>query len=223
MITSYGIILYTILDGIKYFLIGKRPDTLEFLDMFNIRCPIEKVEMYVNMCSDFERWKLREYFDDFEKIYYDSFSGHRDYREICERWEKIKPIVKKALNKSNESIQSRSMYILPKGRKKIRESVEQAALREFEEETRISIDKIEKDRETTYVDNFIGSDGKSYKTVYFVYKTNTAWMPPKIKSASLIPNREYKISFEIESLLWITADQVNDYFDKGLASIIQKI
>jgi len=222
MITSYGVILYTILDGKKYFLIGKRPDTLQFLDMFNVRCPIEKVSKYVTMCSDFERWKLNTYKNDFEKIYLDTFCPHREYNEIKRRWEKIKPIVLKSL-KNMEVVKGRSMYILPKGRKKQGELPEQAALREFEEETRIPLDKIEKMDNNVHLEHYIGSDGKSYRTVYFIYKTDKAWMPQKIRTISPIKGREFRISFEVETLLWITADQVDDYFDQGLAKIIRKI
>lgn len=223
MITSYGIIVYTILDGKKYFLIGKRSDSLEFLDMFNVRCPIEKVSMYVTMCTDFERWKLWTYQDDFEKIYLDSFAPHRNYMEIQRRWDKIKPIVINTMKKGGDFKQSRSMYILPKGRKKQGETPEQAGLREFEEETRIPIDKIEKADNNVHLDHFIGSDDKAYRTMFYVYKTDKAWMPQKIRTISPIPGREFKISFEVETLLWITAEQADDYFDNGIASIIKRI
>jgi len=223
MITSYGIIVYTILDGKKYFLIGKRPDSLEFLDMFNVRCPIEKVEMYVKMCTDYERWKLWTYRNDFEKIYLDSFCPHRNYDEIKKRWDKIKHIVIKSLKEGGPYKKSRSMYILPKGRKKQGEIPEQAALREFEEETRIPINKIEKADNNVHLDHFVGSDDKSYKTVYFVYKADKAWMPQKIKTISPIKGREFRISFEVETLLWITAEQADDYFDSGLSKIIKTL
>lgn len=223
MITSYGIIVYTILDGKKYFLIGKRPDSLEFLDMFNTRCPIEKVAMYVRMCTEFEKWKLKEYKDDFEKIYLDSFAPHRNFEEINKRWFKIRPIVLDVLKQGELTERPRSMYILPKGRKKQTETPEQAALREFEEETRIPIDKIEKACNNVHLDHFIGSDDKSYRTVYYVYKSDKAWMPQKIKTISPIPGRQFRVSFEVETLLWITAEQADDYFDEGLATIIKNI
>ena len=222
MITSYGIILYTVLDGKKYFLIGKRPDSLEFLDMFNVRCPIEKVPMYVRMCNEFERWKLATYADDFEKIYMDTFCPYRDYDEILRRWNKIKHIVKRVL-KEPLTVPPRSMYILPKGRKKQGESPETAALREFEEETRIPIDKIEKADNNVHLEHFVGSDDKSYRTVYYVYTADKAWMPQKNKTSSTLEGREYRISFEVETLLWITADQASDYFGEGIAKILKSV
>ena len=76
--------------------------------------------------------------------------------------------MKRAL-KEPPSTPPRSMYILPKGRKKQGEAPETAALREFEEETRIPIDKIEKSDNNVHLEHFVGSDDKSYRTVYYVY------------------------------------------------------
>jgi 8-oxo-dGTP pyrophosphatase MutT (NUDIX family) len=223
MITSYGIIVFTVLDGKKLFLIGKRPDSLEYLDMFNSRCPIEKVSMYVKMCTPFERYKLLKYQNDFEKIYYDSFHLYRSYDEVKRRWEKIKPIILKTLEEGGKINTGRPMYILPKGRKKQGESPEDAALREFEEETRIDTRLLQKVQYPTYVDTFIGSDDKSYKTIYFVYKTYKAWMPQKIKTKSLLPERQWSISYELSTLLWVTVDEAKKYLNGNLIKILENI
>lgn len=221
MITSFGIILYSIKDGKKYFLVGKRMDSLEFLDLFNSRCPVEKVQGYVCCCTDFEINKLVA--DNFDHIYRDSFASHREYRELYERWKKIKPFIAIGLDRCEKYHKSTCMYSLPKGKKKSGESQEEAALREFEEETHISRSQIKKAFYPTYSTIFRGTDDKMYKTVYYVYKCDQlVEVEPKWRD-SPYAHRHYSISEEMEELIWVPTESLPDYLPDYLVDVLRQI
>ncbi len=216
-ITSFGIILYTIKEGKKIILICKRIASLQYLDIFNNRCPISKVEMYVQKCTPFEKEMLRR--DNFNDIYNDSFSNHREYEEMAIRWKKIRPHVQIAL-KNNFAGEQCCMYSFPKGKKKYGETPEDAALREFEEETRISVNDITKTEHPPYTVSFKGSDDKFYKTVYYVYKCDDIIDINKHFINSPFETRQYRISEEMEELLWVPIDEVDEYLEPHVAQIV---
>jgi 8-oxo-dGTP pyrophosphatase MutT (NUDIX family) len=219
MITSFGIILFTIKNNKKYFLIGKRMDSLEFLDMFNSRCPIEKVEGYVANCTNFERQKLKS--DNFNHIFLDSFASHRDYKELQERWKRIRPYVQQGLEKQDRL--STCMYSLPKGKKKYGETQEEAALREFEEETKIDRAQIAKAFYPSYSTVWTGSDGKVYKAIFYVYKCEDFInIEPSFRESPYL-HRHYSVSEEMERLLWIPVDEIDQYLDEHMVDIVRQI
>lgn len=220
IITSFGIILYTEKPDGKYILIGRRISTLQYLDIFNSRCPLQKVEMYVNMCTPFERSILAK--DNIDDIFYDSFYGHRNYDELVNRWKKIRPYVQSALKRGIVDNHC-CMYSFPKGKKKYGESQEEAALREFEEETRIDKSLITKTQHQPYTVYFKGSDDKQYKTVYFVYKCETEIKVERKFYNSPFPSRQYRISEEMEELIWIPVGKVGEYLEPFVADIIKTL
>lgn len=215
-ITSFGIILI----HEKKILIGRRISTLQYLDIFNSRCPLQKVEMYVNMCTPFERSILAK--DNIDDIYYDSFYGHRNYDELVNRWKKIRPYVQSAL-KSGIVDNHCCMYSFPKGKKKYGETQEEAALREFEEETRINRKLISKTQHPSYSVYFKGSDDKQYKTVYFVYKCDVEIQIERKFYPSPFPTRQYRVSEEMEELIWIPVEKAGEYLEPYVAEIIKSL
>lgn len=219
-ITSFGVILFTVENGKKHFLIGQRMDTLVFLDMFNTRCPIDKVESYVYKCNDFEREKLIA--NNYNDIFADSFANHRDYEEFVNRWFKIKTYIEKAL-KTGIIHKTSCMYSLPKGKKKFGETQEEAAIREFEEETQLSSNLITKAYYPPYINCFKGSDDKLYKTVYYVYKCEEKLPIVKKPRKSPYAHRQFSVSEEMENLFWVCVDDVDNYVEENIAAILKSI
>lgn len=61
----------------------------------------------------------------------------------------------------------------PKGKRKMNESNLDAALREFNEETDISLDKIDIIlTEYPFVEKYVGTNGKKYKHIYYIARAN---------------------------------------------------
>lgn len=217
IITSYGIIL---ISKNKSVLLGKRISSLQYFDIFNCRCPLSKVETYVAMCSPEEKEILR--LDDFDNIFYDAFSGHRDYNDVLGRWKKIRPYVQSALKKGL-TITPSCMYSFPKGKKKPGEDPEEAALREFEEETTISRNQIRKTSHHSYNAYFKGSDDKSYKTTYYIYECDEEIIVPKKYFNTPFPNRQYRASAEMQELFWIPVGEIGNYLERCVAGIVDDL
>lgn len=213
IITSFGII---VISKNKMVLIGKRISSLQYLDIFNVRCPISKIPQYVSMCTDQERQILKN--DNFDDIYNDGFAGHRDYQEVFQRWTRIRPHVLGSMSKPR--LQSSCMYFFPKGKRKINEPCEEAALREFEEETTIDKQLITKANYPAQHVYFTGSDDKSYKTTYFIYTCAKELIIEKKYFPSPFSFRQYRVSAEMEELLWVPAHKLRDYMDDYLVNIV---
>uniref|UniRef100_A0A6C0JTY1 Nudix hydrolase domain-containing protein n=1 Tax=viral metagenome TaxID=1070528 RepID=A0A6C0JTY1_9ZZZZ len=194
-------------------------DSLEYLDIFNSRCPLSKIESYISYCTAFEIDKLRS--DNFDAIYQDSFSSHRDYRELLDRWIKIKPFVQRGLD--NYEQKTTYMYTLPKGKKKTCEQPETAALREFVEETRIPISKIKKAYYPTYTVTFKGTDDKIYRSIYYVYYCEQFISIEPTWRDNYFQGRNYSISEEMEYLLWIPIDQIDQYLPQDLVNVLRVV
>lgn len=217
IITSYGIIL---ISATKRVLLGKRISSLQYFDIFNCRCPLSKIETYVAMCTNVEKEILR--LDDFDNIFYDAFSGHRDYNDVLGRWKKIRPYVQSALKKGL-TVTPSCMYSFPKGKKKPGESPEEAALREFEEETTIPLNLIRKTGHHPYNAHFKGSDDKSYKTTYFIYECDQEIIVDKKRFNTPFPNRQFRVSAEMQDLLWVPVDEIGKYLEPCVAGIVDDV
>lgn len=219
-ISSFGIILYCEIEMKKHILICKRIASLQFLDIFNSRCPLNKIEQYIPRCSEFEKKMLIA--DNIDDIYRDCFANHRSYEEIQIRWKKIRPYVQSVL-RSNVKSDPSCLYSFPKGKRRYSETGIDAAIREFEEETNIDINLIEKTDHDPYSVSFRGSDDKYYKTTYFVYKCERPIYVEKTFINSPFTNRQYRISEEMEDLLWIPIEDASKYLDSHVVKILSDI
>lgn len=219
MITSYGIILSVQMGTEKYYLITYRGSSYEYTDMFNTRCPVEKVENYVRMCTSDERQRLSKCINDFDTLYYDSFAMFRSYQSVKDRWDKIKSYVIEGLKQPPlENLQS--LYGFPKGRKKNGEKGIDAALREFEEEVGISRDFIRVLGFPPLEERYVGSDGKQYKNVYYRCDTNYMIVPRKIPTKSKLKGRKSVVSIEIMDIEWMTREEAVKVLDPTSADLL---
>ena len=219
MITSYGIILSTYMCDERYYLIVNRGSSYEYVDMFNVRCPVEKVANYVRMCTLEERKRLAKYINDFDTIYYDSFATFRSYNNVRDRWNKIRPSIIEGLRQPPvENIQS--LYGFPKGRKKNGEKGIDAALREFEEEVGIPRTLIRVLGFPPLEETYVGTDGKHYKSVYYRCDAPHMIVPRKIRTQSKIPGRQSAISIEVMDAQWMTCEEAVKVLDPATAELI---
>lgn len=197
------------MDGETYYLIANRGASYEYIDMFNPRCPIEKVVTYVRLCPKYERDRLRKYIDKFDVLYYDSFEGFLEYNVMYDRYEKIKPYIIEGLSLPPIS-NACNLHGFPKGRKKNGETGIEAALREFEEEIGITRNYIRILKKPTVEEKYIGSDGKSYRNVYYMCDSPYMLIPRTIRSKSIFLDRQYVVSSEIQHIDWATKEQAKN-------------
>lgn len=213
MIVSYGVILFVVVKGVKYYLIINRGCSYQYIDIFNDRCPTEKVFNYVRMCTLQEKEILKKYPP--ETIYKDAWSKFRTYKSFLDRYNKIKDIIVDALQAPPLKSEA-YMYGFPKGRIKDKESGVSTALREFNEEIGPYSQHIKILGFPPCVEEYTGTDDKQYRNVYYRGEIPFVLIPRKHRGDSIIPTREYEISEEIQEVLWVTSEEAKNYLHPRL-------
>jgi len=184
IITSYGIISYTIVDNnIKYLLICRK-DSLGFIEFVRGKYPFNKeyIQRLIDEMTINEKKILLE--NDFKYIWeylwinYSKMQGKGEYSSAEEKFNKIKTGINNYTNaefnlekliKNSKTSWETPEWGFPKGRKNYKEGDIKCALREFKEETGLDRNKIEIIMNVVPFDEiFIGSNYKIYKHTYFI-------------------------------------------------------
>ena len=185
-ITSNGVILYkkndttsNLVDDKYKFLMIQRKDTLGFIEFlrgkykeYDTKYIIRLLEM-MTIC---EVDKLKKFtFDElWDILWFNRNMNHykNEYEESKKKFERLK---KREENSLDEMIkQANILYIekdwgFPKGRRNLRESDYDCALREFEEETGYSNEDITSIKNILpFEETFTGSNFRSYKHIYYL-------------------------------------------------------
>ncbi len=229
MITSYGIILYTKntkdKNGDILFQLIKRRDSIaysEFLKNNNIH----ELDKYINFMSKDEIKRCIIYKDNPEILWDDLWANHNCYfykknKEYLQ--EKIKENINKFIDKfQKENIGlNENNWGFAKGRKKIRESEIECALREFEEETTINRKDIiiQKDKYQKYEEVYNGTDNKIYRSIFYLGYIKEI---PKIKLLYSNINRPY-ITPEVSEIKWCNLSESLKYIDNKKQKILKDI
>lgn len=207
-ITSYGIILFYIDSSQKiWYLLSQRRDTIEYSDFLRGRYNPLDLDVYFKLMTPDERYRLANF--TFEELWDDLWVNHDNkyYLNIKPKakikFDHQKSHIDKYL-KMNPSIVSEPIWGFPKGKRNYRENEIECAVREFREETRLSIDYINLISLPPSVEVFKGSNGKMYSTVYYVAQVTELI---KYKKIPLHGIRKETISEEISNLRWCTSEQ----------------
>lgn len=192
-IVSYGIILYTIKNGDAYYQLGQRRDTYGAIEFIKGNLKDDEIPNYINLMSSDERERILGNIDNFEKLWDDLWINHQSkgYKTDSTRaYETFQKNMKKYLqnfmdtqkcaddikknaktrfnNDENFKVCLENPWIFSKGRKHTNETSLHCAIREFEEETGISRNLIHINNHEPFEEMYIGTDGKLYKTIYYL-------------------------------------------------------
>ena len=183
-ITSYGIILFRPSEEGLQFLMIRRKDSFGYIDFIRGKYSpynIHQVQIMVNEMSVSEKQRLMS--NNFDQLWKDMWgdTSNSQYKseEIAssKKFAQIKEgvvINNEFTNLENIIESSDTRWIeteweFPKGRRNPKEKDLECALREFEEETGISIVKIRMiENVLPFEEIFIGTNHKSYKHKYFL-------------------------------------------------------
>lgn len=209
-ITSYGIILYTITNGEPKFLIAQRRNTIPYVDFIR-GCFITNHRHYFELMTERERQQLLTYPFDviWNDLWVNKSSRIYDYetRRARPAFERNKEDMYRLIHET-KSIVSEPPWGFPKGKKRTREPPRDAALREFEEETHISRELVRLNRGRPLVEVFQGSNGKFYKTVYYIADCDHELEFKYIKLDGGL--RSQTISEEMCDLRWATLAEAKE-------------
>lgn len=200
-ITSYGVILYTESDDVK-FLVTQRRDTIPYIDYLR-GCLDSHYERYFSLMSNEERSRLVDY--SFEELWDDLWTNKesRMYREIDRARNNFRNNYSNMIQwiKNTTSAVEEPPWGFPKGKKKPSEMPRDAAMREFQEETNFDISAIKMKKCRPLVEVFEGSNGKCYKTVYYIAECASE-IPVKYIDVDGI--RKKSVSGEMADAQWLT-------------------
>ena len=214
-ITSYGIILFrSSSDGLQFLMI-RRKDSFGYIDFIRGKYStynIEHIQNIVDEMSIHEKDRLMN--ESFDKLWSLMWGENTNVQYKTEELSSAKKfsIIKNGVQINDEKrtlndiIQNsktnwtETEWEFPKGRRNYQEKDIDCALREFEEETGISKDKIQIiENIVPFEEIFIGTNYKSYKHKYFL-----AYISEKNENENLLDDFQ---KTEVSKLEWKTLDE----------------
>lgn len=187
-IYSYGIIGYTVIDNkINYCLIKKR-STYEYMNLIK-NTKYADIDKFISKLTVYELMKLKNY--SVERLFIDFFNNNhylnnrntQQYRNFEKKINLLRSYKNKITDETfndiidkyiNELNLNETLWTFPSGRKKLNESYDDCAIREFIEETDIDVRNIVYFNGNIVIkDNYIGSDNLLYEILYFVCKLDS--------------------------------------------------
>lgn len=219
-VTSYGLIIYCVINCITYFLIQQRRDTFEYTDFIRgIWKNFTQVVSFFSLMSLEERTRIREF--TFQELWDDLFvdKTSRMYKEAYvkakKKYDSIKHMIPNILDTTQHAV-TEPPWGFPKGKKNgYNESDMECAVRESEEETTIKSKSLEIVSNKRYSEQFTGTNGKLYATHYFLSKVKLGSPNPieikRVDTPKCI--REDTVSEEASDVKWVTYAEALPYLN----------
>ncbi len=220
-ITSFGVICYRIVDNNIQYIVVKRRNSLCFTEFVRgrYRLPskdpgaIEYISMLLSkMTQEEQRHLLTEDFDVlWTELWSHNKERHQREKARCLRhFQEIKNgfnindkhvDLSELINMANSNFED-SEWGFPKGKRKVYESNEICASREFCEETNFDLAEFEIIPHIhIYTELFTGSNNKNYRNIYYVAKCLN------IDKELQINTDNVDQAGEIDAIEWCTADE----------------
>jgi ADP-ribose pyrophosphatase YjhB (NUDIX family) len=214
-ISSYGIIVYKIINNISYYLMIQRKNSLSFMefikgnykptDINNIKSLIESMtieEQNLLNSTNFDHiW---------EKIWLQS--NNKNTKEYIEAKTNFDILIKKntlkSILKNNIKHINEPEWGFPKGRKKQNETDIECSLREFTEETQFKNNEIIIKNIETYIEIFFGTNNIMYKHTYYIANFINEILNPKFNNNCIQQIRE------IRAIKWMTFYEVLNHINQ---------
>lgn len=225
-ITSYGIILYCIHRKLKepIFFVCKRRDTFAYIEFIKGNINDEDIEKAINNMTNEERKRIlsHQFYELWKDLWVeeDSKICIYEYKNAVYRYKilfsKAKELLESCCNVKDTE------WEFPKGRKHVSETELQCALREFEEETGINRKYIKvKEDIPRYEELYIGTDGKEYKSVYYVAQCSYPIFIEKKRYKHII--RSYTLSSEFIDYGWYNVEQTKERINSCKRMIVSSV
>ena len=221
---SYGLIIFVNYGENIYYLIQQNRNTFEFVDFIRgmWRDNTCLRHMFSHMTEE-ERYRITNYtFDELWKdlFVYKNFYRDDDYTKSRKIFEDIKQYIPLII-KRTKSVVSSPQWGFPKGKKNYQESSVECAIRETEEETKISKYLINVEKSLTWKEKFKGTDGKKYSTQYYL-----AWMNNIVMPSNIILNKNIRketLSEEVQQIKWLSLESARDYLNNERYEILKNV
>jgi len=211
---SFGIICYKYEpNGIKYLMI-QRKDSLSFMEFIRGKYNVSDIlyirQLVSSMTNNEKNLLLKKHFDDiWNYVWYQNNNLNikytTEYIESKNKFEYLHAnnILPSIINNVLHVIDQEQEWGFPKGRRKLKESDLDCAIREFCEETRLSGNDIEiLSNIVPFEEIFFGTNNILYKHTYYIAKMKNNETNVSIDETCLEQMRE------VRALNWFTYDEV---------------
>lgn len=219
-IMSFGIICYKIEDNIVKYLMIQRKDSLSFMEFIRGKYKINDIEyikkLIYSMTNNELDILLNKPFDDIWNYTWsqNNLSCIKYTTEFIDskyKFESINIIIKNIINDyiSNNIKNNEQEWGFPKGRRKLKENDLDCAIREFAEETRLSIGDIDIVNDNKpFEEIFYGTNNILYKHTYYISKLKNSDINVFVDKNCIEQIRE------IRDLTWFSYDEVLQHIKK---------
>ena len=227
---SYGIILYTHVGEKILFLLVKRRDSYDYVDILSGKFTTHTLQTKINNITNSERERLLKY--NFDELWDDLWVNKNTtyifkYEYAKKKYNNYRQKIMTICSNSKKSRSSTQpmMWGFPKGMRKKNESEIKCATREFFEETCLENikDKIEIYKDRTYSEIMLGTDQKYYTSNYYLAYIDHRYIGKvehKIDTQTSIRKTTY--SDEVSKIRWVSPDE-EKYWSQSKVSIIKDI
>lgn len=218
-VSSYGLIIHTIIEGKIHYLIGWERDTISFKEFIRGSIRPEDMKNYISQMSG--REKIRLLVDDFQDLVNDVLDPHKkSYKRPHEGRDRFESNVldyRHLLGDASTGLND-TPATFPKGRKQnLNESGIDAAKREVEEETHIPSDLIDIYYSSNPLEEiYIGKDKHLYRNVYFIGSLDFEQfqkVSPEIRTKFLKTEYRTTLSDEISKIKWLKYEDAVNVLD----------
>lgn len=229
-ITSYGIILFSVVNNSLKYLVTQRRDSISFAEFLKNNLSHDIIPYHIKLMSKEEKLRCLHCYqkDDFKTLWDDLWINHNcrvyqtEMRNCCVNF---KDNMKKYLHLfEDENIgQYENQWGFPKGRKHHNENETTCALREFEEETMINKYDITlfNSKRHPYEEYYKGTDNKLYKSVFFL--ANIEKIPNIIPKRTDSSIRKTYISGEVSQMKWVEYHEAINILNSNKTKILKHI
>jgi len=215
-IMSFGIICYKKLgDDIKYLMI-QRKDSLSFMEFIRGKYNVDDIpylnQLLTSMTANEIKLLIEKSFDEIWNYAWtqnsvSNFKHTNEFIDSKQKFEYIKNnnILLSLICEMNTQILHEQEWGFPKGRRKLKENDLDCAIREFCEESRLTIDNIEIIKDLLpFEEIFFGTNNVLYKHTYYIAKIKDADYNIDI---SIDKNCIEQVR-EVRALKWFSYDDV---------------
>ena len=207
-ITSYGIILFRIFNEELQYLMIRRKNSFGYIDFIKGQYSENNLEYLQKLFDEMsiEEKELIQLNDDFDILWKRMWEDNIKsgvFNHSKQKFINLKTlgIIQQLINSSSTKWKE-TEWEFPKGRRNYMEKDLECALREFQEETGISIyDIILIENLLPFEETFVGTNDKIYKNKYFLASIN--------KNSNNFEEFNFQLS-EVSKMEWKTLDECNN-------------
>ena len=211
-ITSYGIILFTVVDTVIYYQICKPRDSVNYVSFIRGLYNNKQINFFLSLMTMDELNMIKKY--NFDVLWEDLWHNKpcrmytAEYKKAKKKFNDNHQIVLNIINTMKTKYNEDHLWGFPKGKRNDNEKYKNAAIREFEEETCISADKIKIVSDIPLIETYHGSNNKLYKTVYFPAMSERILYNDFSYVNNPIRKKRHIVSDEIEKIEWHTYENI---------------